>query len=114
VSCEIKVEDINKRYGFLQGTINQYLFYAEVMKQPVEGGIDIMSMQKGLGNITKLCIYEDEMDNGGDPFLPTISIKRHIYVNYEREWKVYNFTFQSLVFELVHYLDRRCRMNIVR
>ncbi|OPL08982.1 MAG: hypothetical protein AVO33_08720 [delta proteobacterium ML8_F1] len=114
MSCDIKIENMNKRYGFLQGTVNQYLFYAEVMKVPVAGGIDLLSMQKGQGHITKLCIYDDEVDSGGDPFLPTMSIKRHIYVNYEGEWKVYNFTFQSLVFELVHYLDRRCHMTIVR
>ena len=34
--------------------------------------------------------------------------------NFENDWKVYNFTFQNMVSDLIQYLDRRSRMTIIR
>ncbi|MBN2260350.1 MAG: hypothetical protein JW702_07380 [Clostridiales bacterium] len=114
MSYDIKIEQPNKRFGFIEGSISHYSFYAEIQKETVADGLDLSTLQKGEGKITKLCIFKDEIENSGNPFLPTMSIKRHIYINFENEWKVYNFTFYNIMFELVQYLDRRCQMSIVR
>ena len=114
MNYEIKVNQLNKRYGFIEGTINQYDFAAEISKENVPEGINIQKMDKGNGKIRKLCIFRDEVENTGNPFLPVMSVKRHIFIEYEDGWKVYNFTFQNMVSELIHYLDRRSTINIVR
>ena len=111
---DIKIDEGCRRTGMVEGTVSHYEFYAKVHHEPVPEGIDTHTMQKGEGQITQLCIYRDEADNTGDPFLPTMSIRRHIYINYEKEWKIYNFTFQNMVSELVHYLERRGLIDIVR
>ncbi|MCD6435946.1 MAG: hypothetical protein J7L15_06115 [Clostridiales bacterium] len=114
MSYDITINQTNKQFGLIEGTIGKYNFYAHVQKEDVKDGISLVTMQKGHGKITKLCIYEDEVDNSGDPFLPTMSIKRHIYINFENDWKVYNFTFQRMVTDLIEYLDRRSSMTIIR
>lgn len=114
MAYDIIVDQVNKQFGLIEGTVGKYSFYADIQKDDVKEGISLLTMQKGYGKITKLCIYEDEIDNSGDPFLPTMSIKRHIYINFENDWKVYNFTFQNMVSDLIQYLDRRSRMSIIR
>ena len=114
MSYQIKVDQLNKRFGFIEGSVSHYDFYAEVSRENVPQGISLINMQKGDGKVIKLCIYRDETENEGDPFLPTITIKRHIYIDYDLDWKIYNFTFQHMVYELVQYLERRGQINIIR
>ena len=114
MAYDIKMDEGCKRCGFIEGQISHYEFYAEILPDVVSDAIDQRTMQKGEGTITQLCIYRDETDESGDPFLPTMSIRRHIYIQYDRDWKIYNFTFQNMVKELVNYLIRRSRMQIVR
>lgn len=114
MAYDIKIDEGCRQTGMVEGTISHYEFYAQVNHEVQRNGIDSLTMQRGSGRITQLCIYRDEMDNAGDPYRPTISIKRHIYVHYEEEWKIYNFTFQNMIAELVHYLERRGSLEIVR
>jgi len=110
----IEIENINKKNGFIEGIIYKYNFYAQIKEENDSNGLNLSTMKKGDGRIVKLCIYKDEIDNSGDPFLPTVSIKRHIFMNYDGDWKIYNFRFEELLIELVKYLDRRSSIKIVK
>ncbi len=70
--------------------------------------------QKGDGKVTRLCLYKDNYDVEGNPYLPSLSIKRMIYANYQHEWSILNHKYRDMVHELVTYLERRYSMHVLR
>jgi len=104
----------NRHQGFVEGTIDEYLWFAIVHEESMEFGIDVKSLSKGTGKVTRLCIYKDAYDVEGNPYLPSLSIKRLIYANFQREWTILNSKYKEMVFELVHYLERRYSFKVLK
>lgn len=110
----IKVINDHRHRGYLEGEIDGMLWFAIVHEVPVETGIDPKTMKRGMGRVTRLCIYQDSSSVDGNPYLPSMSIKRIVYVNYQREWSIFHYDYKSMAQELVEYLERRCCMHILK
>jgi len=113
-SHEITIDKHSKGYGFLRGTIDEYSWFALVHKEVVDYGVNPKNLSKGMGRITRLCIYKEEKQFDGNPFLPSMTIKRSIYANYHRGWSVLNSRNRPMIMELVTYLERRYSFRIVK
>lgn len=109
----IKITSDNRHSGYVEGTINEFLWFAIVHNNAMEFGIDSNSLKKGLGKVTRLCIYKDSYDVEGNPFLPSLSIKRLIYANYQHEWTILSTSSRDMVKELIEYLERRYSFRVV-
>ena len=109
----IVVNKSNKNYGYIDGYINDIYWFAMVHDEVVENGIDPVTLEKGFGRVTRLCLYKDSTTFEGDPFLPSMTVRRQIYVNYQEEWSVLNSAYIDMARDLIHYLDRRFSLRIV-
>ncbi len=110
---EIHILNATKNQGYVEGTIDEFSWFAIVQEDPVPFGIDSVTLTKGRGKITRLCLYKDSTDVEGNPFLPSLSIKRMIYANFQHEWSILNHKYRDMVKELVIYLERRYAMHVV-
>lgn len=110
---DIQVTHDIKHNGFIEGTIGDYSWFAIVEDHEVPYAINQKSLRKGKGKVTRLCIYSDESGVDGNPFLPSMSIKRMIYANFHHEWSTFNLTFREMVHDLVTYLSRRFSMRMI-
>ena len=104
----------NRHQGFVEGTVGEYTWFAIVHDEDMEFGIDSETLSKGFGKVTRLCIYKDSYDVEGNPYLPSLSIKRLIYANYQREWTILNGRYGAMVKELVKYLERRYSFKVIK
>jgi|GEM_PF-579815 len=109
----INVNRSNKQYGYIEGNIGDIAWYAMVHDLPVENGIDPTTLDKGYGRITKLCLYKDDTSFEGNPYLPSMTVRRQIFVNYQEEWQVLNAAYTDMAREIIHYLDRRFSLKLV-
>lgn len=109
----IKVNKANKQYGYIDGMINDIYWFALVHSEVVEDGIDPVTLEKSFGRITRLCLYKDSTSFEGNPFLPSMTVRRQIYVNYQNEWSVLNSGYVDMARDLVQYLDRRYSLRII-
>lgn len=109
----IRVNKANKQYGYIDGSINDIYWFALVHTDVVENGIDPVTLEKGFGRITRLCLYKDNTTFEGDPFLPSMTVRRQIYVNYQEEWSVLNSGYVDMARDLIHYLERRYSLKLV-
>lgn len=110
----IKITSNQKNQGYIEGTIDDYAWFAILHDEPMEFGISMDSLEKGRGRVSRLCIYKDSSSVEGNPYLPSLSIKRLIFANYQREWSILNSSYRDMVRELVSYLERRSAMKLVR
>lgn len=110
----IKIDDGKYKYGYIKGTIDNYYWYALVHKEKTDYGINPLDLQTGQGRVSRLCLYKEFCDQGGNPYLPTSSIRRYIYANYRREWDVLNYNHEEMVRQLVSYLERRYSLKLVK
>lgn len=109
----ICVNHSNKHYGYIEGYIGDVYWYAMVHDHEVKNAIDPVTLESGYGKITKLCLYKDNTSFEGNPYLPSMTVRRQIYVNYQEEWQVLNAAYMDMVKELILYLDRRFSLRIV-
>lgn len=109
----IQVNKANKQYGYIDGMINDIYWFALVHTEIVEDGIDPVTLEKGFGRITRLCLYKDSTSFEGNPFLPSMTVRRQIFVNYQNEWSVLNSQYVDMARDLIHYLDRRYSLRII-
>lgn len=109
----IQVNKANKQYGYIDGMINDIYWFALVHTDIVEDGIDPVTLEKGFGRITRLCLYTDSTSFEGNPFLPSMTVRRQIFVNYQNEWSVLNSQYIDMARDLIHYLDRRYSLRII-
>ena len=110
----IKITSSQKNQGYVEGTIDDYAWFAIVHEEPMETGIDIGTLDRGTGRVTRLCIFKDSSAVEGNPYLPSLSIKRLIFANYQREWSILNSSYKEMVKELIAYLERRGTMKVVK
>ncbi len=110
----IKITSSQKNQGYIEGTIDDYAWFAILHDEPIESGIAADSLERGIGRVTRLCIFKDSSAVEGNPYLPSLSIKRLIFANYQREWSILNTSYREMVKELVNYLERRSTMKLVR
>ncbi|ABR47599.1 hypothetical protein Amet_1399 [Alkaliphilus metalliredigens QYMF] len=104
--CKIKVWEGKNRYGYIKGEIDSFHWYALVHKDEVDFGIDPYSLDVGIGRVSRLCIYKD---------VPMANYtKRLIYANYKRQWDVLNKSYETMIKELVNYLERRYSIRLVK
>lgn len=114
MNCDIKIDEGRHRYGYIRGRIDGFEWYALVHKEESENGINPCSLENGQGRVTRLCVYKDVVEHGGNPYAPTCSARRFIYANYKREWDVLNSNHINMVKELITYLERRYSLRIVK
>lgn len=94
------------RYGYIKGEIDNFSWFALVHREDVEFGIDPENLQGGKGRVSRLCLYKDiPMSN---------YTKRLIYANYKRGWDVFNKSYESMIIDLVGYLDRIYSIRAVK
>jgi hypothetical protein len=113
-SHNIKIYNHSKHNNFFEGIIDDNKWFAIVKDQEVNNAINPKNLKVGKGKVVRLCIYNDNRDIEGNPFLPSVTIKRTIYVNFIEEWKVFNLGYRSRVKDLVNYLERIKTMHIVK
>lgn len=109
----INVNRSNKQYGYIEGHVGDISWYAMVNDHDVNKGIDPVTLDKGVGKVTKLCLYKDITSFEGDPFLPSMTVRRQVFINYQEEWQVLNATYLDMAKELIEYLDRRFSLHLV-
>lgn len=110
----IKITSSQKNQGYIEGTIDDYAWFAIIHEEPIESGIDQITLERGMGRVTRLCIFKDSSSVEGNPYLPSLSIKRLIFANYQREWSILNSSYRDMVKELIAYLDRRGMLKVVK
>jgi hypothetical protein len=113
IKHNIKVYRHSRHNNFFEGTIDEYKWFAIVKDVKVDGGLDIEILESSYGKIVRLCIYTDTRDIEGNPFLPSVTIKRTIYVNFVKGWKVFNLSFSDMVSDLSYYLSNVKTLHIV-
>ena len=113
ITHNIKVYRHSRHNNFFEGTIDEYKWFAIVKNEKINGGLDIESLEPSYGKIIRLCIYNDTRDVEGNPFLPSVTIKRTIYVNFVKGWKVFNLSYSNMVSDLSHYLINIKTLHIV-
>ena len=109
----IKVSKIKGGHGYVEGTIENKRWFAIVEDSHVNYAINPSTLEKGIGRVTRLCIYEEDTSFEGNPFLPSMTVKRHIYVNFQHSWSVLNTQHISMVKDLLHYLEMRSAFKVV-
>ena len=110
----IKITSSQKNQGYIEGTIDDYAWFAIIHEDPMESGIDQITLERGIGRVTRLCIFKDSSSVEGNPYLPSLSIKRLIFANYQREWSILNSSYRDMVKELISYLERRGMLKVVK
>lgn len=110
----IKIDKGCNKYGYIKGEIDNYAWFALVHKEEMDFGINPIDLSKGKGRVTRLCLYKDQADYGGNPYLPTLSVKRYIFANYQRDWSVLNRNYYDMVKELITYLERRYSLRVIK
>lgn len=110
----IKIDKSTNKYGYIKGQIDDYAWFALVHKEEMEFGINPNNLTKGNGRITRFCLYKDHTEFVGNPYLPSVNVKRYIFANYEREWSVFNRNYYDMVKELITYLERRYSFKLVK
>jgi CRISPR/Cas system CSM-associated protein Csm5 (group 7 of RAMP superfamily) len=110
----IKIDEGKYKYGYLRGRVDNFYWYALVHKEQLEYGINPDSLQSGQGRVTRLCIYKEVIEHGGNPYVPTSSIKRYIYANYKKEWEVFNGNYIEMIRQLINYLERRYSLKLIK
>lgn len=110
---EIKITMDNHHDGYIEGSIDDFAWFAIVEVERVDYAIDSRTLRKGTGRITRLCIYKEDQNFEGNPYMPSMSIKRMIYANFHHEWSVLNNQMIGMVRELVTYLERRYSVHVV-
>lgn len=113
IKYNIKIYRHSKHNNFFEGTIDDYKWFAIVKDEPVMYGLDINKLEAIKGKIIRLCIYNDNRDVEGNPFLPSVTIKRTIYVNFVKGWKVFNLGYSDMVTDLASYLTNIKTMHLV-
>lgn len=109
----IKVYRHSSHNNFFEGIIDDEKWFAIVKDDEMEDAIDPNTLKKGSGKIVRLCIYKDSRDIEGNPYLPSVTIRRTIYANFINEWKILNLTYRDKVRALVKYLNRIKSFHIV-
>lgn len=109
----IEINKANKQYGYIDGIIEDVYWFALVHADIVEDGIDTITMEKGFGRITRLCLYKDSTSFEGNPFLPSMTVRRQIFANYQNDWSVLNSQYIDMTRDLIQYLDRRYSLRII-
>lgn len=110
----IKVDRSSSKHGYIKGEIDNFAWFALVHKDEVEHGINPEDLSKGTGRISRLCLYKDQTDFLGNPYMPSLSVKRYIYANYQRDWSVLNKNYYDMVRELITYLERRYSLKAIK
>lgn len=113
IKYNIKVYRHSKHNNFFEGIIDDYKWFAIVKDTKVRGGLDVNKLEARSGKIIRLCIYNDDRDVEGNPFLPSVTIKRTIYANFVKGWKVFNLSYSDMVSDLAHYLVNIKTMHVV-
>ncbi len=111
---EIHVDRKQKSYGYLTGHIDQLSWYALLHKEEVPHGIDPETFKRGYGRITRLYLYEEKSSFEGNPFAPSMSLKRTIHAEFDDGWKILNPAYMSYVEELITFVDRRYSFKIIK
>ncbi|MEW9122611.1 MAG: hypothetical protein AB2421_07845 [Thermotaleaceae bacterium] len=114
MNYNIKIDEGKYKYGYIKGKIEGFDWYALVHKEQIDAGINPQNLQCGLGRISRLCIFKEVVEHGGNPYLPTSSVRRFIYANYKREWDVLNSDCLDMTKELVNYLERRYSLKVIK
>jgi len=111
---EIHVDRKQKSYGYLTGQIDELSWYALLHKEDVSYGINPTTLKRGSGRITRFYLYEEKSSFEGNPFAPSMSLKRTIHAEFDDGWKILNPNYMSYIEELISFIDRRYSFKIIK
>ena len=100
--------------GYMEGTLDEYLWFAVIEDEERENCLDAKTLKISKGKISRLCIYKETSVVGGNPFVPSISLKRLVFANFLNEWNILNGEYKSMAWDLAMYLENRSRITIVK
>lgn len=111
---DIHVDKKQKSYGYLTGHIDGLNWYALLHKEEVPYGVNPITLKRGLGRVTRLYLYEEKSTFEGNPFAPSMSLKRTIHAEFEDGWKILNPAYMSYIEELILFVERRYSFKIIK
>lgn len=111
---DIKVISKNFKTGYMEGTLDEYLWFAVVEDEERENCLDAKTLKCSIGKISRLCIYKETSMIGGNPFVPSISVKRLVFVNFLHEWSILNEECKSMAWDLAMYIESRSSIKAIK
>lgn len=112
-SHHIVLDKGNTGHAYLSGMIDDLSFYVVVHKEPIANALDFDTIDRGEGYIERLLIYSEDTDFEGNPYTPSMTIKRNVYAEFHEGWIIYNPHYESYVQDLVRYFKIRCTIHSV-
>lgn len=112
-SYNISIKAENYKRGLVYGEISDMEFIAFVNKEKSDEGINPENLRSGKGRVVKLCIFQDTIEEEGDPFKMVFKTSRYIYAEYNEKWEVLNVKYYDLIQYLTRYLDKRYAFRII-
>lgn len=112
-SCNISIKAENYRKGLVYGEIDHMEWFATVAKEECIEGIDPENLRSGRGRVIKLCVFEDVVEEEGDPFKLVYKTSRYIYAEYNNRWEVLNVKYYNIIHYLVNYLEKRYSFKVI-
>lgn len=109
----IKIDNCHRGHGYVSGTIDCYKWYALVSRTDEYRGINPITLERGLGHIMQLVLYDETVRVIGNPYQMTKRISKTIHIEYLDGWKRYDSSYSGYIRELVTYLDKRAELKIV-
>ena len=103
----------NTGHAYVSGTIDELSFYVVVHKIITKKALSFNHLDLGEGNIERLLLYSEDTDFEGNPYTPSMTIKRNVYAEFHEGWLIFNPAYTSYVTDLVHYFKQRCSIHSV-
>jgi len=100
-------------HAFVSGHIDELNFYVVIHKEVFKSALGFNTLEVGEGNIERLLLYSEDTDFEGNPYTPSMTIKRNVYAEFHEGWLVYNPMYSSYIQDLVRYFRLRCSIHSV-
>lgn len=110
---QIHLDKSQVGHAYYSGTIDHLSFYAIMHKETIPKGLNFRTLEMGEGHVERLLIYTEDTDFEGNPYTPSMTIKRNVYAEFHEGWLIYNPNYESYVSELVRYLEVRLTFHMV-
>jgi len=111
---KIEVDYNRARFGYLYGRIENYKWFALVQDSEVSYGINLKTLDAGMGRVVRLCIYKESYINNNQDKRWGKVFKNLVIADYKRRWETINLEHKDIIERLVNYLDRRYSLIIVK
>lgn len=97
----------NLGHAYVSGMIDELSFYIVQHKAVFKTALSFRTHDLGEGTIERLMLYTESTDFEGNPFTPSMTIKRNVYAEFFEGWIIFNPAYESYVQDLMHYIQMR-------